>query len=177
MIPLDVVGSESVAANLLQQVRWRDGGTCPRRRSNRTVRNGSHREYQRNLCKDCDRTFNDKTDTIFAHSKVSLRRWLFSIYAFLRFNTSLRHLQCESDVTHKTLHRRIECFTRALDAPSLDLVGPVEIKEVYVSAGKKAASATDRRARVACLRVGAVNMIVTNHPCLFLQIAVLDSDT
>ena len=40
-------------------------------------------------------------------------------------------------MTHKTVHRRIECFARALDAPSLDLVGPVEIDEVYVSAGKK----------------------------------------
>jgi transposase-like protein len=137
MIPLDVFGSESVAADLLQQVRWRDGVTCPRCRSDRTVRNGSYREFQRYLCKNCDRTFNDKTGTIFAHSKIALRRWLFSIYAFLRFNTSLRQLQCEIEVTHKTIHRRIERFARALDAPSLDLVGPVEIDEVYVSAGKK----------------------------------------
>ncbi|WP_137685352.1 transposase, partial [Haloarcula mannanilytica] len=41
MIPLDVFGSESVAADLLEQVRWRDGVTCPRCRSDRTVRNGS----------------------------------------------------------------------------------------------------------------------------------------
>ncbi len=137
MIPLDVFGSESVAADLLQQVRWRDGVTCPRCRSDHTVRNGSYRKFQRYLCKDFDRTFNNKTGTIFAHSKVALRRWLFSIYAFLRFNTSLRQLQCEIEVTHKTMHRRIEPFARALDAPSLDLVGPVEIDEVYVSAGKK----------------------------------------
>jgi len=137
MIPLDVFGSESVAADLLQQVRWRDGVSCPRCRSDRTVRNGSYGHFQRYLCKDCDRTFNDKTGTIFAHSKIALRRWLFSIYAFLRFNTSLRQLQYEIVVTHKTIHRRIERFARALDAPSLDLVGPVEIDEVYVSAGKK----------------------------------------
>jgi transposase-like protein len=137
MIPLDVFGSESVAADLLQQVRWRDGVTCPRCRSDLTVRNGSYREFQRYLCKNCDRTFNDKTGTIFAHSKVALRRWLFSIYAFLRFNTSLRQLQCEIEVTYKTIHRRIERFAGALDAPSLDLVGPVEIDEVYISAGKK----------------------------------------
>lgn len=35
------------------------------------------------------------------------------------------------------MHRRVERFTRALDAPQLDLVGPVEIDEVYVSAGLK----------------------------------------
>jgi transposase-like protein len=106
-------------------------------RSDQTVKNGSYRVFQRYLCKDCDRTFNEKTGTIFAHSKVPLRRWLFSIYAFLRYNTSLRQLQCEIEVTHKTVHQRIERFTRALDAPSLDHVGPVEIDEVYVSAGKK----------------------------------------
>ena len=52
MILLDVFGSESVTANLLQQVRWRDGATCPRCRSDHTVRNGSYREYQRYLCKN-----------------------------------------------------------------------------------------------------------------------------
>ena len=137
MIPLDVFGSESLAANLLQQVRWRDGVSCPRCRSDRTVRNGSYGAFQRYLCKNCDRTFNDKTGTIFAHSKVALRKWLFSIYAFLRFNTSLRQLQREIGVTYKTMPRRVERFTRALDAPQLDLVGPVEIDEVYVSAGLK----------------------------------------
>ncbi|WEL26861.1 IS1595 family transposase [Haloferax volcanii] len=137
MIPLDVFGSESLAADLLQQVRWRDGVECPRCRSDRTVRNGSYGAFQRYLCKNCDRTFNDKTGTIFAHSKVALRKWLFSIYAFLRFNASLRQLQREIGVTYKTMHRRVERFTRALDAPQLDLVGPVEIDEVYVSAGLK----------------------------------------
>ena len=137
MIPLDVFGSESLAADLLQQVRWRDGVSCPRCRSDRTVRNGSYGSFQRYLCKNCDRTFNDKTGTIFAHSKVALRKWLFSIYAFLRFNTSLRQLQREIGVSYKTIHRRVERFTRALDAPQLDLVGPVEIDEVYVSAGLK----------------------------------------
>ena len=83
MILMDVFGSESVTADLLQQVRWRDGVTCPRYRSDLTVRNGSYRAFQRYLCKDCGRTFNDKTGTIFAHSKVALCRWLFSIYACL----------------------------------------------------------------------------------------------
>ena len=62
---------------------------------------------------------------------------MFPIYAFFRVNTSLRQLQCEIDVTHKTIHRRIERSDEALNVPSLDLVGPVEIDEVYVSVGKK----------------------------------------
>jgi len=137
MIPLDASASESVAADLLQQVRWRDGVSCPRCRSDRTVRNGSYGHFQRYLCKDCDRSSNDKTGTVFAHSKIALRKWLFSIYAFLRLNTSLRQLQCEIDVTYKTIHRRVERFAEAFDAPSLDLRSPIAIHELYVSAGLK----------------------------------------
>jgi len=96
------------------------------------VRNGSYRWFQRYLCKNYDRTFNDKTGAIFAHSKIALHWWLVSIYAFLRFNSNLRQFQCEFEVTRKTIHWRIERFGSAFDAPSLELVGPVELDEVYV---------------------------------------------
>ncbi len=91
------------------------------------VRNGRYGHFQRYFYKDCSHTFNHKTGTIFAHSKMALRRWWFSIYAFLRFNTSFRQLQCEIEVTYKTIYWRIEHSGKALNAPSLDLVGSVEI--------------------------------------------------
>jgi len=138
MFPVDRFVSESAAADLLQQVRWRDGVYCPRCRSDRTVKNGSYRVFQRYLCKDCGRTFNDKTGTIFAHSKLSLTEWYFTIYVFLRFNTSIRQIEAELDVSYRTLRERVERFARALDAPSMQLSGPVEIDELYVSAGVKA---------------------------------------
>lgn len=59
------------------------------------------------------------------------------MYSFLRFNTSIRQIEAELDVSYRTLRRRVEQFTRTLDAPSIDLVGPVEIDEVYISAGLK----------------------------------------
>jgi transposase-like protein len=75
MIPLNVFVDESAAAGLLRQARWADGVECPRCRSDRTVKNGSYRAYQRYLCKDCERTFNDKTGIIFAYSKIPLGIW------------------------------------------------------------------------------------------------------
>src|SRR6056297_546378 len=137
MFPISRFVSESAAADLLQQVRWRDGVECPRCRSDRTVRNGSYRVYQRYLCKNCGQTFNDKTGTIFAHSKLTLTEWYFTIYVFLRLNTSIRQIEAELDVSNRTVRRRVESFARALDAPSITLSGPVEIDEVYVSAGLK----------------------------------------
>ena len=137
MFPVNRFVSESAAADLLQQVRWRNGVECPRCRSDLTVRNGSYRVYQRYLCKNCGRTFNDKTDTIFAHSKLTLKEWYFTIYVFLRFNTSIRQIEAELNLSYRTVRQRVERFARVLDAPSLTLSGPVEIDEVYVSAGLK----------------------------------------
>lgn len=58
MIPLDVFGSE-----------WFAGVTVlPVPAAVLTERSETaDREFQQYLCKNCDRTFDDKTDTIFAH--------------------------------------------------------------------------------------------------------------
>ena len=66
MFPFAALSLETSAADLLEQVRWRDGLQCPRCRSESVIKYGSYRAFQRYLCKDCDRTFNDKTRTIFA---------------------------------------------------------------------------------------------------------------
>ena len=56
---------------------------------------------------------------------------------FLRFNTSIRQIEAELDLSYRTVRRRVERFARALNARSITLSGPVEIDEVYVSAGLK----------------------------------------
>lgn len=101
------------------------------------IKHGSYREYLRYFCKDFDRTFNDKTGTIFACAKIGLDTLLFAFYSLLRFNTSIRQLEAELGVSYRTLHRRVEQFARTLDAPTIFLNGPFEIDEFYVSSGKK----------------------------------------
>jgi len=137
MIPLKTFVSERRAANLLRQVRWRDGVYCPRCRGESVIRYGSYRVFQRYRCKNCDRTFNDQTGTVFEHSAVALRKWFLAFYTYIRFNTSLRQLDVEIDVSYKTVYRRVQRFLRALDAPRPQLEGSVEIDELYVKAGKK----------------------------------------
>ncbi|ELZ33148.1 transposase (ISH4) [Halorubrum tebenquichense DSM 14210] len=102
MFPIKTFVSERRAANLLEQVRWRDGVYCPRCRGESMIRYGSYRVFQRYLCKDCDRTFNDQTGTIFEHSAVELKKWFLAVYMYIRFNTSVRLLDVEIDVSYKT---------------------------------------------------------------------------
>lgn len=81
--------SETNTSNLLEQVRWCNGLYCLYCRSEVVIKHGSYREYQRYPCKDCHRTFNDQTITIFEHSAVELRKWFLAVYTYIRFNTSL----------------------------------------------------------------------------------------
>ena len=165
MIPLKTFVSERRAANLLAQIRWRDGVYCPRCRGESVIRYGSYRVFQRYRCKNCDRTFNDKTGTVFEHSSVELRKWFLAVYAYIRFNTSLRQLDVEIDVSYKTVYRRVQRFLRALDAPRPQLEGPVELDELYVKAGLKGRERDGGRARVACLHADVGRMPRTSHPC------------
>ena len=152
MFPIKTFVLERRAANLLQQVRWRDGVYCPRCRTESMIRYGSYRVFQQHLCKECDRTFNDQTGTVFEHPAVALRKWFLMVYTYIRFNTSLRQIDVGIDVSYKTIYRRIQRLQEALDAPRPHLEGPVEIDELYVNAGSKAASTTAGRARVAAPR-------------------------
>lgn len=59
--------SELQAANLLTQVRWRDGVYCPHCHTESPIRYGSYRIFQQYLCKGCDRMLNGQTGTVFVH--------------------------------------------------------------------------------------------------------------
>ena len=71
-------------------------------------------------------------DFLPRHAKIGLDKLLFAFYSFLRFNTSIRQLDAEIDVSYRSLRRRVEQFARTLDAPAINFVGPVEIDELSV---------------------------------------------
>jgi hypothetical protein len=106
------------------------------------IKHGSYREYQRYLCKDCDRTFNDKTGTIFAHAKIGLDKLLFAFYSFLRFNTSIRQLDAKIDVSYRSFRQRVEQFARTLDVPAVPSLARSRLTSSTSLPGRKAASAT-----------------------------------
>jgi hypothetical protein len=75
------------------------------------------------------------------------------------------------------MHRRVERFARALDAPSLTFEGPVEIDEGYVSAAKKGHERDRSRARVACPRADGERTKTTSHSCSFWSTEAPNSGT
>jgi transposase-like protein len=57
---------ESWCTGLLRNVRWGKGRVeCPRCNSYNIKKDGQYLSYQKYLCKQCKRWFNDKTGTVF----------------------------------------------------------------------------------------------------------------
>ena len=90
----------------LRDHRWSDGVTCPHSRSADTIKKGTTRKgAQRYQWKNCNRIFNDLTETIFAEHQLSLPE-MFHIISKMEDHTTNDILQ-ELDWTSKTLWKKI----------------------------------------------------------------------
>jgi transposase-like protein len=100
---------------------------------------------------------------------------LFAFYTLLRFNTSIRQLDAELDVSYRSLRRRVKQFARTFDVPAIDLVGLVEIDEVYVTAGLKGRE-RDQESRSRALSKRGHGSYAEDKPPV-LRLVDRDSDT
>ena len=67
---------EALCAQRLRRARWPEQVKCPHCHSEAVTDIRQYMDvFQRYLCLACDRTFNDKTGTIFENSKVPLSAW------------------------------------------------------------------------------------------------------
>ena len=78
----EALWDEERCYRLLREHRWHDGRVrCPRCGSDRIKgpwRASWNPACYRYLCESCGRTFNDKTGTVFAASKIKLSKWLLA---------------------------------------------------------------------------------------------------
>ena len=75
----DFMPPEQKCAEVLRELRWRDGVKCPRCTSAEVFKFGKwERWFQRYMCKSCGCTFNDLTGTVFERSKIELREFIYA---------------------------------------------------------------------------------------------------
>lgn len=126
----------------IHKLRWKNRELkCPRCQSQNV---GSWGKYHRRpglkryRCKDCKRTFNDLTNTIFAGSKLSLCHWVLATF-LLCLCCSSRRICRELGVHIRTAYRW--CWRLRNAALSYELhrklSGTVEADEIYHTAGNK----------------------------------------
>ncbi len=111
--PLDLL-TEEKCAELLRQVRWKNGLKCPYCDSFNVRRRGKYGDYFKYECLDCKRIFNDKTGTIFYKSHLPLRYWCAAmIYYDLGY--SILRISRELNISYDSAYRLIQKIKNSKD--------------------------------------------------------------
>lgn len=134
----EMVPDEKTAIAMIEKRRWPDKVICPHCGNHHTSPIPSRNLHQCNT-RGCGQQFSVRANTIFAKTRIPLRKWLYAIYLFqtARKGISSVQLSKELGVSQKSawfmLHRLRETYD--VDTPPLD--GIVEIDETYVGGLEK----------------------------------------
>ncbi len=150
-----VFPDDQSAIDHFRKVRWPRGAIC--------FECGSVKVYtlagEWHKCADCNKKFSVRHDTIFADSKLPLRKWFVAIFLITSHKKGIASAQLarDLDITQKSawhvLHRIREATAHpAFQRPLLD--GTVELDETYVGGKPKNLHAAGRRIRFTQARGG-----------------------
>jgi transposase-like protein len=126
---------------MVRESRWPEGVRCPRCESEHVVKNGHDTSEvcrQRYCCRDCERCFDDLTNTVFAGHHQPLKIWMLCSY-FMGLNLSNQQIAAELDLSLTQAQEMTKKLRQGIadQQQLLALEGEVECDEVYVVAGHK----------------------------------------
>ena len=133
--------TENDCHNYLAKQRWINKIICPYCNSTHIYTCHSKRfSYVSYRCKKCKKDFSARTGTIFAETKLSLRKWFMAIFLLINHSKGYSSVQLAKDIgcTQKTawfLNHRIR---NAFDTMFMDkLEGTVQVDETYIGGKEK----------------------------------------
>jgi transposase-like protein len=142
---LEAFPDEQTCLDHLASIRWRDGEFCPHCGSGRVYHFSDRKTFK---CGDCRQRFSIKVGTIFADTKLPLRKWFMAIWLITNHPKGVASTTLAKDlrVTQKTawfvLHRlRHAARTQSFNAP---LDGTLEADATFVG-GKEKNKHADKR--------------------------------
>ncbi len=122
-------------------LRWPDGVQCPHCYHTDVIKKGfdekeSHR--QKYLCKNCQRRFDDLTNTAFSGHHQPLTVWMTCLY-LMGLNISNHQIAQELSLNKDDVHQMTTQLREGIASNSEEtfLEGEVECDEVYIVAGHK----------------------------------------
>jgi transposase-like protein len=124
---LKVFSSEEICHNFLKDALWgkKENGkrakiSCPRCGSNHI---NEYKDFKRNRCYDCEKTFSVRIGTIFDDSKIELQKWFMAIYLLNSTKKGIPSTQLAKDinVTQKTAWFMLQRIREACQDESFDL--------------------------------------------------------
>ena len=91
----------------VRELRWPDGVTCPSCDSKEVIKRGfddTEPARQRYECHNCDKRFDDLTDTIFAGHHQPLKVWILCLY-FMGLNVSNEQIAHELSINESDAYQ------------------------------------------------------------------------
>ena len=127
---------EKSAIDFLEAERWPDRVICPRCKSDYT---SPIKNRNRHSCNGCRTQFSVRTGSIFEHSKIPLRKWIYAMYLFhtARKGTSGAQLARELGITSASAWFMMHRLREAMDPGLEPLSGVIEVDEAYVGGLEK----------------------------------------
>jgi len=82
LILIAICSDVRLVAELFRAVHWVNGTYCPHCKGEKVIGHGSYGEYlHRYKCKDCKRTFNDKTGTLLQYRHIKIGNQMMGVWA------------------------------------------------------------------------------------------------
>jgi len=104
--PLDLL-TEEKCSEMLREIRWRNGLKCPYCNSLNVRKRGKYGDYYKYECLDCQRIFNDKTNTVFYKSHLPIRYWCAAII-YYELGYSILKISRLLDISYDSAYRLIQ---------------------------------------------------------------------
>ena len=141
LVNLQTLIDDAKCFEVLRQMRWPVGVTCPSCQSQQVIKRGFDETQplrQRYQCKACQKRFDDLSETILAGHHQPLRIWILCLY-LMGLNLSNHQISTELDLNQADVQQMTTQLRSGIVAnkPTVSLEGEVECDEVYVIAGHK----------------------------------------
>ena len=139
---LALFADADATAELFRRVRWMNGLVCPDCTSENVIRHGKYKgNLQRYRCKDCTLTFNDKTGTPLHYKRISMGKWMLSVWMYLcgpLNGISINYISEAIGHTCKTTYYMIRAMMDQIQSlQEKVLSGDCETDELYMKAASK----------------------------------------
>lgn len=105
----------------IRQLRWPDKIICPRCESDNIIKRGKDDVAyfrQRYECHDCNRRFDDLTNTVFSGHHQPLKIWILCLY-FMGLNLSNLQISQELDLNKDDVQNRVSQLRAGIIKKSL----------------------------------------------------------
>lgn len=125
----------------VRDLRWPEKVCCCHCSSDNVIKRGKDETLsyrQRYECKDCNKRFDDLTNTVFSGHHQSLKTWIIFLY-FMGLNLSTEQIAKELTLNKDDAHYMSGVLRSGIveRKPDESLSGEVEMDEVYIVAGHK----------------------------------------